>query len=90
MFTTRQRALEVLARAGFSHGAEAILAALAGDGLGLADERRGELVCRWVNVTERAVPPEADTIIRTLTRTAGEHSFSSTHWLDGLRAPPSP
>jgi len=90
MSTTRQRALEVLARAGFSQGAEAILAALAEQGLHLADERRQELVCRWVNVIERAVPPEADTIIRTLTRTTGEQSFSSTYWLDGLRAPPSP
>ena len=32
-------------------------------------------------------PPDADTIIRTITTTRGEQSLSSTHWLDGLRGP---
>jgi hypothetical protein len=41
----------------------------------------------WVDVHEQPVSPEADTIIRTLTRTVGEHSWSSTYWLESLRAP---
>jgi hypothetical protein len=56
-------------------------------GLRLADENDNELVCRWVNVLERAVPAEADTIIRTITRTIDGRSTSTTHWLDGLRSP---
>jgi hypothetical protein len=47
----------------------------------------GYLACRWVDVRERAVPPDADTIIRTISRTIGAHSTSTTHWLDGLRGP---
>jgi hypothetical protein len=35
----------------------------------------------------RAVPPDADTIIRTITRTVDGNSASTTHWLDGLRSP---
>jgi len=58
-------------------------------GLQLAD-MRADLICRWVDVRERPVPPEADTIIRTLTRTIGEQSWSATYWLEGLRAPAMP
>jgi hypothetical protein len=58
-------------------------------GLRLVDTH-SELACRWVDVRVRAVPPEADTIIRTLTRTVGEQSWSATFWLEGLRAPAMP
>jgi hypothetical protein len=80
-----QRAVRLLS--GTSHDASGIIAALAAAGLRLADEPNSELVCRWVEVRERAVPPEADTIIRTITRTIDGHSTSTTHWLDGLRSP---
>lgn len=56
-------------------------------GFRIADTQRDEMVCRWVPVAERAVPPEADTIIRTLTRSVGEQSWSASFWLDGLRPP---
>jgi hypothetical protein len=68
---------------------EALLLQLRDHGLRLVDTRN-ELSCRWVDVRERPVPPEADTIIRTLTRTLGEQSWSATYWLEGLRAPPMP
>lgn len=75
-----------------SHGgdmaqAEWLLASLRNAGVQLADAQRDEMVCRWVSVLERAVPPEADTLIRTITRTVDGLSTSSTHWLDGLRGP---
>ena len=70
-----------------AESARSLLATLDAAGISLADERNDELAVRWVNVLERAVPPEADTIIRTITRTAGEYSTSTTHWLDGLRGP---
>lgn len=83
-----QRALQALTTLGRSfEDATRVLEALQNAGLKLADEQRNELVCRWVNVNERAVPPEADTIIRTITRTSDGLSTSSTHWLDGLRSP---
>lgn len=66
---------------------ELLIALLRAAGIGLADLAANEMVCRWVSVSERAVPPEADTIIRTITRTLGERSDSTTHWLDGLRGP---
>ena len=82
---TEQRALAALAA---SHdGAAWIIDTLRAAGLRLANENDNELVCRWVNVLERAVPSEADTIIRTITRTIDGHSTSTTHWLDGLRSP---
>lgn len=56
-------------------------------GFRLADTQRDEMVCRWVPTTEQDVPPQADTIIRTLTRTTGAQSWSATFWLDGLRGP---
>ncbi|MBA4284034.1 MAG: hypothetical protein C0434_00690 [Xanthomonadaceae bacterium] len=56
-------------------------------GVGLADRKSNQMVCRWVPVSERAVPTDADTIIRTITRSTGEHSITGTYWLDGLRGP---
>lgn len=83
-----ERALEVLAGTGADpRVARNWIEALRAAGLSLADDRHDELVCRWVNVLERAVPPDADTIIRTITRTTNGHSTSTTHWLDGLRGP---
>ena len=69
-----------------AQGLERMLLQLRGAGLRLVDTH-SELACRWVDVRERAVPPEADTIIRTLTRTVGGQSWSATYWLEGLRAP---
>jgi hypothetical protein len=83
-----QRAQHVLtARFGDAELAQTALQALAAAGIGLADLEEEELVCRWVNVLERAVPPDADTIIRTTTRGTDGHSTVSSHWLDGLRGP---
>lgn len=80
------RALEALQRAQFTDP-QAVIALLRAAGVELADRGRNELVCRWVSVAERAVPPEADTIIRTITRTLGTQVDTTTHWLDGLRGP---
>jgi hypothetical protein len=88
---TNPRALALLENAGFDRAtAERLLDLLAQGGITLADATNAEFVCRWVNVLERPVPPEADTIIRTVTRSSGEHSQSSTHWLLGIVAPPAP
>lgn len=85
---TEERAVQAVAARGGDVGtARFVLEVLRQAGLRVADEQRGELVVRWVNVSERAVPPEADTIIRTITRTLGEQTTSTTHWLDGLRGP---
>jgi hypothetical protein len=87
---TEQRAIQLLVQQGNDAGVvRAVLAALRDAGIRLADERNNELAVRWVDVLERAVPPDADTIIRTITRTIDGHSTSTTHWLDGLRAPRS-
>lgn len=61
--------------------------ALHNAGLELLDRTHDEMPCRWVPVREREVPPQADTIIRTITITNPAGSFSSTFWLDGLRGP---
>ena len=91
MTSKRQRALGLLTQSGFDpNGAEALLSQLECAGLLLADTTQGEFVGRWVNVAERAVPADADTIIRTVTRTSGEQSLSYTHWLDGIEPPPFP
>jgi hypothetical protein len=88
MDNTEQRALQVIeAAGGNTRDAEWMLGVLRGAGLILADETNDELVTRWVNVLERPVPPDADTIIRTITKTVEGHASSSTHWLEGLRAP---
>jgi len=84
------RALTALFDSGGDAAAlEGMLLQLRGAGLRLVDTR-SELACRWVDVRERPVPPEADTIIRTLTRSIGEQSWSATYWLEGLRAPLMP
>jgi hypothetical protein len=72
-----------------AQGLERMLLRLRSAGLRLVDTNN-ELACRWVDVRERPVPPEADTIIRTLTRTIGEQSWSASFWLEGLRAPAMP
>jgi len=84
------RALTLLFDSGGDAAAlERMLWQLRGAGLRLVDTH-AELACRWVDVRERPVPPEADTIIRTLTRSVGEQSWSATYWLEGLRAPLMP
>jgi len=85
---TAQRAYAAMTAAGvYPDVAQRILAALSGAGISLADEAADELVTRWVNVQLKPVPPEADTIIRTITTTIDDRSSSSTHWLEGLRGP---
>jgi hypothetical protein len=87
-FEAERRAAQVIVdRGGDPNTVKWMLEVLRQAGFQLADERSNELVCRWVDVTERAVPPEADTIIRTITRTTNQQSSSTTHWLDGLRGP---
>lgn len=82
------RAHSVLLAAGFdAESATSALCALAGAGIQLADGSANELLVRWIDVRQVPVPPDADTIIRTITRTVGSHSTSSTHWLGGLRGP---
>lgn len=83
-----RRALEAIVATGATlQDAEAMLRALRAAGLTLADEHADELVVRWIDVNVRPVPPEADTIIRTITRTVDGQSWSTTHWLEGLRSP---
>lgn len=82
-----QRALTLLQHATPNSDPAALIGLLRSEGLVLADSRRDEMVCRWVSVAERAVPPDADTIIRTITRTQGSQTFTSVHWLEGLRGP---
>jgi hypothetical protein len=84
-----QRAFQVLmARFGDAQLAQSAISALNAAGISLADQDDQELVVRWVNVLECAVPPDADTIIRTITRGGNDgHSTISSHWLDGLRGP---
>ena len=68
---------------------EALLRSLRQAGLRLSDTQH-ELACRWIDVRERPVPPEADTIIRTLTNSIGQQSWSATYLLEGLGAPLMP
>lgn len=85
---TLQHAVDVLVASGRDpNDARRTLALLADAGIALSDERHNELVTRWVDVLVRPVPSEADTIIRTITRTVDGVSHSTTHWLDGLRSP---
>jgi hypothetical protein len=92
MSTQREaRLLQLFRGAGATDTFAATLAqAFSASGLALADAAEGELVTRWVDVNERPVPPDADTIIRTITRTRDGVSESFTYWLDGLRAPRLP
>ncbi|HEX4335784.1 MAG TPA: hypothetical protein VH062_07710 [Polyangiaceae bacterium] len=86
-----ERAVEVLTSTGIEPGqARTLVGSLDAAGLRFVDASRGDFVVRWVDVVERAVPPEADTIIRTITRTTNGHAVSVTHWLDGLQGPPEP
>ncbi len=88
--SAEQHALQAIVAAGGSaQDASWMLGVLKGAGIRLADAQNDELVCRWVDVTVRAVPPEADTIIRTITKTVDGNSWSTTHWLEGLRSPRS-
>jgi len=85
---TAQRALAALTAVSATVGdAARALAALEAAGISLADAAQDELVVRWVDTREQSVPPEADTIIRTITRTVEGETWSTTHWLDGLRSP---
>jgi hypothetical protein len=85
---TLQRAIDALVAQGRDpEDARRLFASLDGAGIGLADDRIDELVCRWIDVGARPVPPEADTIIRTITRTVDGVSRTTTHWLEGLRSP---
>ncbi|MGC4093860.1 MAG: hypothetical protein QM756_39340 [Polyangiaceae bacterium] len=88
MSFTANKAVQLLAAQGYDASfVQGLLERLQSAGIQLADNSNDELVCRWVNVMERAVPPDADTIIRTITRTRDGSSTSTTHWLDGLRGP---
>ena len=84
--TAAQRTFEILLHHGCPD-AQAVLDDLAAAGVLLGDAQAGDLLCRWVPVEERPVPPQADTIIRTITRSTDAGSVSRTAWLDGLRAP---
>jgi hypothetical protein len=64
-----------------------MLGILKSAGISLASERHNELVGRWIDVLARPVPPEADTIIRTITITTDGVARSTTHWLEGLKSP---
>ncbi|MEY4575675.1 MAG: hypothetical protein RL701_378 [Pseudomonadota bacterium] len=87
---TIRRAFNALTAAGLlPDDAQRALDALQRHALSIADDNDDELVTRWVDVQVRAVPPEADTIIRTITTTVGTNTWSTTHWLDGLRGPRS-
>ena len=78
----------VAARGGDSFAFSQALNVLREAGIELVDRERGDFKVRWINVQDRAVPPDADTIIRTITRTLDGVSTSTTHWLDGLQGPP--
>jgi hypothetical protein len=85
---TAQRAFSALITAGVhADEAQRLLNVLSGAGISLGVAVDDELVVRWVNVQAQAVPPDADTIIRTITTTSGDQSLSTTHWLQGLRGP---
>lgn len=84
---TERRAIAVLQQAGIPVDPYRVIEVLSEAGLSLADAQRKEMVCRWVPTGERAVPPDADTIIRTITTTNAQASWSNVYWLDGLRPP---
>jgi hypothetical protein len=89
MTSKRQRALALLTQSGFDPGsADSLLSQLERAGLVLADATQGEFICRWIDIAERPVPADADTIVRTVTRTHDERSVSRTHWLEGIEPPP--
>jgi len=83
-----ERAFDALvSRGGNPQQVVEFLNQLSAAGFTLAEQPRDEFVVRWVSVAERPVPPEADTIIRTITRTVGAQSWSGSFWLQGLRGP---
>jgi hypothetical protein len=85
---TLLRAARILRSLGYDERQiDEILTAFANEGIRLSHGDADEMVCTWVDVERRAVPKEADTIIRTITRMLGERTWSTTHWLDGLRGP---
>jgi len=85
---TWQRALAVLTSVNVdANQAAYLLNTLNQSGLNLVDNLQDELAVKWVDVRTQGVPPEADTIIRTITKTNGTETSSTTHWLDGLRGP---
>lgn len=85
---TAQRAYAAITAAGVPPDvAQRALDALSGASINLGDDADDELVVRWVDVQVQAVPPDADTIIRTITTTTDHERWSSTHWLQGLRGP---
>lgn len=85
---TELRALDLIQQHGASSTqAQWLLQNLRDAGIRLADLAQDELVCRWVPVSERAVPAEADTIIRTITTTRGNAVDQQSFWLDGLHPP---
>ncbi|MET0343559.1 MAG: hypothetical protein ABW252_21285 [Polyangiales bacterium] len=85
---TSERAVRALMNQGRETSeARAVVGALAQAGISLADDHADELVCRWVDVVVRPVPADADTIIRTITKTVDGVSYTTTHWLEGLRSP---
>lgn len=85
--TDQQALAAIMAAGGNANDARWTLDVLRNAGFSLADERADELVVRWVDVQVRPTPPEADTIIRTITRTIDGVSSSTTHWLEGLHSP---
>jgi hypothetical protein len=85
---TEQQALAAIGAAGGNtQDASWMLGILKSAGISLASERHNELVGRWIDVLARPVPPEADTIIRTITITTDGVARSTTHWLEGLKSP---
>jgi len=89
--TRQDTELQALAAIGAAGGntqdAQWMLAVLKSAGISLASERNNELVGRWIDVLVRPVPPEADTIIRTITITTDGVARTTTHWLEGLKSP---
>ena len=84
--TAIDKTLQIL----LAHGcpdAQAVIDDLGAAGILLGDRQSGEMLCRWVPVDQRPVPADADTIIRTITRTNDAGSMSRTAWLEGLQAP---
>jgi hypothetical protein len=87
---TEARASSIIATSGvdplaFSRALDLLRAA----GIQLIDTQRGEFKVKWIDVQDRAVPPDADTIIRTITTTVEGVSTSTTHWLEGIQPPPT-
>lgn len=85
---TEQQALAAIGAAGGNtRDAEWMLGVLKTAGISLASDHHNELVGRWIDVLVRPVPPDADTIIRTITITTDGVPRTTTHWLEGLRSP---